>query len=52
MVASNALVDKIPVFVIGKSLNPRPPCFKGVKNKPRQYRAQKKALINSELFEK
>ena len=52
MAASNALVDKIPMFVIGKSLNPRPPCFKEVKNKPRQYRAQKKALINSELFEK
>ena len=49
IVSSNALGDKIPMFVIGKSRNPH--CFAGVKNKPCRYRAQKKAWMNSDLFE-
>ena len=49
MAASNALGDRKPMFVIGKSLNLRP--FKGVKNKPCRCRARKKAWLNSDLFE-
>ena len=49
IVASNALGDKIPMFRIGKSLNPH--CSKGVKNKLCRYLAQKKAWINSDIFE-
>ena len=40
MAAANALGEKFPLFVIGKSLNSR--CLKSVKNKPCQYRWQKK----------
>ena len=40
MAASNALRDKIPMFVKGKSVKPH--CFKGIKKKPCRYRAQKK----------
>ena len=44
MAVSNAGGDKIQMFIIGKSLNH---CyFKGVKNKRRRYRAQKKAWMN------
>ena len=39
MAASNALGDKISMFVIGKSVKPR--CFKRIKKKPCRYRAQK-----------
>ena len=49
MAASNALGDKIPMFVIGKSVKPR--CFKGIKKKPCRYRAQKKSWMTSDLFE-
>ena len=48
MAASNALGDKIPMFVIGKSVKPR--CFKGIKKKPCRYRAQK-SWMTSDLFE-
>ena len=41
MAASNALGEKIPMFVIGKSASPR--CFKHVHNLPCLYRFQKKA---------
>ena len=44
MTPSKALGEKMPMFLTGNSLNPH--CFKGVKNKPYQYRAQKKAWIN------
>ena len=50
MVASNALEDKIPIFVIGKSLNPH--CFKEIKNNPCRYYPQVKAWMNSDVFEK
>ena len=49
MAASNALGDKMPMFVIGKSVKPR--YFKGIKKKPCQYRAQKKSWMNSDLLE-
>ena len=39
LAASNALGDKIPMFVISKSV--KPGCFKGIKKKPCRYRAQK-----------
>ena len=39
MAASNALGDKISMFVIGKSVKPR--CFKRIKKKPCRYCAQK-----------
>ena len=46
--AANALGEKLPMFVIGKSVTPR--CFKGVKSLPCQYKAQKKAWMDSEIF--
>ena len=49
MATSNALGDKIPMFVIGKSVKPR--CFNGIKKKPCRYRAQKKSWKTSDLFE-
>ena len=47
--AGNAKGEKLPMFVIGKSKNPR--CFKGVKRIPCCYRAQQKRWMSSELFE-
>ena len=41
MTAANALGEKPPMFVIGKSAKPR--CFSGVPNIPCRYRAHKKA---------
>lgn len=41
MAATNALGEKLPMFVIGKSAKPQH--FSGVRNIPRRYRAQKKA---------
>ena len=49
MAASNSLGDKIPMFVIGKSVKPH--CFKGNKKKPCRYPAQKKSWMTSDLFE-
>jgi transposase len=40
--------DKLPMFVIGKSKNPR--CFKNVKSLPTEYVANKKAWMTSEIF--
>ena len=50
MAASNALDEKIPMFVIGKSASPR--CFKYVRNLPCRYRSQKKAWMDGTIFEK
>ena len=41
MAAANAEGEKLPMFVIGKSVKPR--CFTGVINLPCRYRAQKRA---------
>ena len=49
MAASNALGEKIPMFVIGKSASPR--SFKHVRNLPCRYRSQKKAWMDGTLFE-
>ena len=49
MAAANAMGDKIPMFVIGKSKSPR--CFKGVKHLPCRYRNQNKNWMDSVLFE-
>ena len=47
--ASNALSEKIPMFVTGKSTSPR--CFKHARNLPCRYRPQKKAWMDGTLFE-
>lgn len=49
MAAANAESEKLPMFVIGKSVKPR--CFTGVINLPCRYRAQKKSWMDSSLFE-
>ncbi|XP_057299424.1 tigger transposable element-derived protein 4-like [Hydractinia symbiolongicarpus] len=49
LAAGNALGERLPMFVIGKSANPR--CFKGVKTLPCRYRSQKKSWMSGELFE-
>ena len=49
MAASNALGDKMPMFVISKSV--KPCCFKGIKKNHSQYHAQKKSWMTSDLFE-
>ena len=49
MVASNALGEKIPMFVTGRSASPR--CFKHVRNLPCRYPSQKKAWMDETLFE-
>ena len=49
MAASNALGEKIAVFVIGKSASPR--CFKHGRNLPCRYPSQKKAWMDGTLFE-
>jgi len=40
--------DKLPILIIGKSLNPR--CFKNVKSLPTEYQANKKAWMTSAIF--
>ena len=49
MAAGNAKGERLPMFVIGKSKNPR--CFKGVKRVPCCHQAQQKSWMSSELFE-
>ena len=49
MAASNALDEQIPMFVIGKSANPR--CFKHIRKLPCRYRSYKKASVDGTLFE-
>jgi len=41
--------EKFPLFVIGKSQNPR--CFKNVKSLPVTYKANKRVWMTGELFE-
>ena len=47
--AGNANDERLPMFVIRKSKNPR--CFKGVDILSCRYRAQRKSCVSSELFE-
>ena len=49
MAAANAMGDKIPMFVTGKSKSPR--CFKEVKHLPCRCRNQNKSWMDSILFE-
>ena len=49
MAAASAVGEKLPMFVIWKSKNPR--CFKNVKHLPCECKSQKKSWINSEIFE-
>ena len=49
MAAASATGEKLPMFVIGKSVKPR--CFKHVKSLPRRYRAQPKSWMSSFLFD-
>ena len=49
LAAANAEGEKLPMFVIGKSVKPR--CFTGVINLPCRHRAQKKSWMDSSLFE-
>ena len=50
MAAVNAVGDKIPIFVIGKS--PKPRCFKNVKLLPCRYKNKRKSGMDGALFEK
>ena len=49
MAAANAIGEKLPLFVIGKSVWPR--CFIGFKNIPCRYRSQKESWKDGGLFE-
>ena len=49
LAAGNAYGERLPMFVIGKANKPR--CFKGVRNLPCRYRAQRKSWMTAELFE-
>ena len=49
LAAANAEGEKLPMFVIRKSVKPR--CFTGIINLPCRYRAQKKSWMDSSLFE-
>ena len=49
MAAASAAREKLPMFVIWKSKNPR--CFKNVQHQPCEYKSQKKSWMNSEIFE-
>ena len=48
LAAANAVGDKIPLLVIGKSAKPR--CFKNIKQLPCVYKSQKKSWMDSEIF--
>ena len=49
LAAASATGEKLEMFVIRKSKNPR--CFKNVKQLPCRYRAEKKSWITEVLFE-
>ena len=50
LTAANAIGEKLPLFVIGKSKKPR--CFKHIKHLPCRNRSQKKSWVDSILFKK
>lgn len=51
MVAANmAGTEKLPLFVIGKSLKPR--CFKNIRTLPTEYAANGKAWMTADLFKR
>ena len=49
LTAANAVGEKLPLFVIGKSKNAR--CSKHIKHLPCRYRSQKKSWMDSRIFE-
>ena len=49
LAAVNAFGERLPMFVIGKSHNPK--CFIGVKHLPCPYKSLLKSCMSSELFE-
>ena len=49
MAAASAAGEKLPMFVIGKSVKPR--CFKHVKSLPCRYLAQPESWMSSFLFD-
>ena len=49
LAAGNAYRERLPMFVIGNANKSR--CFKGVRNLPCRYRAQRKSWMTAELFE-
>ena len=49
LTAADAVGEKIPLLVIGKSKKPR--CFKHIKHSPCRYRSQKKSWMDRILFE-
>ena len=49
MAAGNAIGEKLPMFVIGKSKTSR--CFKHIKNLPCKYKSQKKSWMECQIFE-
>ena len=48
LAASNALGEKLPMYVIGKSANPR--CFKHIKSLPCKCTNQEKSWMDSDIF--
>ena len=48
LAASNAVRDKLPMLVIGKSTKSR--CFKHIKNLPCKYKHRKKGWMDGEIF--
>ena len=48
LVAGNAYGERLPMIIIGKANKPRR--FKGVRNLPCRYRAQRKSWMTVELF--
>ena len=49
LAAGNVYGESLQMFVIGKANKQR--CFKGVRNLPCRYRAQRKSCMTAELFE-
>ena len=49
MAAGNAIGEKLPMFVIGKSKTPR--FFKHIKKLSCKYKSQKKSWMDSQIFE-
>ena len=49
MAAGNAIWEKLPMFIIGKSKTPR--CFKQIKNLPCKCKSQKNSWMDSQVFE-
>ena len=44
LAVSNVIGEKLPMFVIGKSPNPR--CFKNIKSLPCKHKSQPKRWVN------